>query len=109
MSFIKKIQITPSQKVLNKRLSKPPTMPMVEPKDTVIGMKDIAGRKYKPGKGYQMPLIQGKSKKALSANIAIERSNGKPLKQAVAIAYSEQRAYKHKSRDMAGRKVKSGY
>ena len=52
MSFIKKIQITPSQKVLNKRLSKPPTMPMVEPKDTVIGMKDIAGRKYKPGKEY---------------------------------------------------------
>lgn len=54
-----------------------------------------------------MPLVQGKSKKAMSANIAIERSNGKPLKQAIAIAYSEKN--KHKTRDMAGRKVKSGY
>lgn len=35
-----------------------------------------------------MPLAKGKSKKAISKNIAIERSNGKPLKQAIAIAYS---------------------
>jgi hypothetical protein len=41
-----------------------------------------------------MPLKQGKSKKAISENIAIERSNGKPLKQAVAIAYSVARKNK---------------
>jgi hypothetical protein len=52
LGFIKKIQITPSQRVLNKKLSKPPTMPMVGPKDNITGMKDMAGRKYKPGKGY---------------------------------------------------------
>lgn len=36
----------------------------------------------------KMPLKKGKSKKAISTNIAIERSNGKPLDQAIAIAYS---------------------
>ena len=36
-----------------------------------------------------MPLQKGKSKKVRSANIATEVRAGKPVKQAVAIAYSE--------------------
>jgi len=36
-----------------------------------------------------MPLKQGKSKKAVSANIKTEMAAGKPQKQAVAIAMSE--------------------
>jgi hypothetical protein len=35
-----------------------------------------------------MPLVKGKSQKAVSKNIAIERKHGKPLKQAIAIALS---------------------
>ena len=35
-----------------------------------------------------MPLAKGKSKEILSKNIATEMNNGKPQKQAVAIAYS---------------------
>ena len=38
-----------------------------------------------------MPLEKGKSKAALSRNIATEVKAGKPQKQAVAIAYSVQR------------------
>lgn len=38
-----------------------------------------------------MPLNKGKSKKAISENIRIERHAGKPEKQAVAIALSEAR------------------
>ena len=38
-----------------------------------------------------MPLIKSTSKKAFGENIARERSAGKPIKQAVAIAYSEKR------------------
>ena len=38
-----------------------------------------------------MPLEKGKSKAALKANIATEVKAGRPVKQAVAIAYSEQR------------------
>lgn len=36
-----------------------------------------------------MPLKNGKSKKVISENIAIERNAGKPEKQAVAIAFSK--------------------
>ena len=43
-----------------------------------------------------MPLKKGKSKKALSENIATEIRSGKPKKQAVAIAYSEARRSKKK-------------
>ena len=38
-----------------------------------------------------MPLIKSTSKKAFGKNIAAEVRAGKPVKQAVAIAYSEQR------------------
>jgi hypothetical protein len=39
-----------------------------------------------------MPLIKSTSKQAFGKNIAAERAAGKPIKQAVAIAYSEKRA-----------------
>ncbi len=35
-----------------------------------------------------MPLVKGKSKKAVSKNIATEMNAGKPQKQAIAIAMS---------------------
>lgn len=36
-----------------------------------------------------MPLAKGNSKKTISKNIATERKSGRPLKQAIAIAYSK--------------------
>jgi hypothetical protein len=39
-----------------------------------------------------MPLIKSKSEKAFKHNIKAEVQAGKPVKQAVAIAYSEKRA-----------------
>jgi len=41
-----------------------------------------------------MPLIKSKSKAAFSKNVAAEVNAGKPVKQAVAIAYSEKRVAK---------------
>ena len=38
-----------------------------------------------------MPLVHGKSKKAIGENIKIEESAGKPKKQAVAIALNTAR------------------
>lgn len=38
-----------------------------------------------------MPLSRGKSRKAFSKNVATEVRAGKPVKQAVAIAYAEKR------------------
>lgn len=38
-----------------------------------------------------MPLEKGKSKKAFQHNVRAEVKAGKPVKQAVAIAYSEKR------------------
>jgi hypothetical protein len=41
-----------------------------------------------------MPLKSGKSKAAFSSNVRAEVQAGKPVKQAVAIAYSKQRQTK---------------
>ena len=41
-----------------------------------------------------MPLEGGKSKAAFSHNVAAERAAGKPIKQAVAIAYAKRRKKK---------------
>lgn len=38
-----------------------------------------------------MPLKSGKSKEAFSSNVKTEVKAGKPVKQAVAIAYSKKR------------------
>lgn len=43
-----------------------------------------------------MPLIKSASKEAREANIKTEIASGKPIKQAVAIGYSQQREAKHK-------------
>ncbi len=43
-----------------------------------------------------MPLKKGKSKKVFKENIKKEVKAGKPVKQAVAIAYSEKRRSKKK-------------
>jgi hypothetical protein len=39
-----------------------------------------------------MPLVKSASKEAFRKNIKAEIASGKPVKQAVAIAYSEKRA-----------------
>ena len=41
-----------------------------------------------------MPLIKSASKKAFKENVKTEIKSKKPIKQAVAIAYSEKRAAK---------------
>jgi len=45
-----------------------------------------------------MPLVKGKSKEAISENIATERKAGRPEKQAIAIAMSEAGMSKKKKR-----------
>jgi len=45
-----------------------------------------------------MPLVKTSSKKAVGQNIRAERKAGKPQKQAVAIALSEQRRARAKGR-----------
>ena len=44
-----------------------------------------------------MPLMKSTSKEAFRKNVKAEVAAGKPVKQAVAIAYSEQRAAAAKS------------
>lgn len=45
-----------------------------------------------------MPLVKSSSKKAVGSNIKAERKAGKPIKQAIAIALSEQRRARAKGR-----------
>lgn len=45
-----------------------------------------------------MPLIKGYSKKSIQKNIATEVKAGKPVKQAVAIAYSVAKEAKKKTK-----------
>lgn len=45
-----------------------------------------------------MPLKKGKSKKVMSENIGELERSGRPPKQAIAIAYSEARGGKKKSK-----------
>lgn len=42
--------------------------------------------------GIVMPLVKSKSQEAFRKNVAAEVKSGKPVKQAVAIAYSVKRA-----------------
>lgn len=51
-----------------------------------------------------MPLEKGKSKKAISDNIKIERGAGKPIKQAIAIAESQAGNSKKKPKKRGSRK-----
>lgn len=55
-----------------------------------------------------MTLIKSGSKKAFDKNVATEVRAGKPVKQAVAIAYSVQREekMKHRSRSRMDKKKK---
>lgn len=46
-----------------------------------------------------MPLRVGKSRAAFEANVEAELAAGKPRKQALAIAYSQQRRSPKKGRD----------
>jgi len=45
-----------------------------------------------------MPLVKSKSKEAFKKNVKAELSAGKPVKQAVAIAYSEKREAEKKKK-----------
>lgn len=46
----------------------------------------------------EMPLSKGKSKKTFSKNVATEVKHGKPVKQAVAIAYAVKRTAAKKAK-----------
>lgn len=46
-----------------------------------------------------MPLVKSESAKAFRENLKKELAAGKPMKQALAIAYSEQRAARKKKRE----------
>jgi hypothetical protein len=51
-----------------------------------------------------MPLLKGKSKNVISANISELRYSGYPQKQAVAIAYSKSRGKKKKAKKRKSKK-----
>lgn len=53
-----------------------------------------------------MPLVKGKSKKAVSKNIKTEMDAGKPQKQAIAIAMSKAGKSKPKKKKAAKKKDK---
>jgi hypothetical protein len=48
-----------------------------------------------------MPLVKSKSKEAFKKNVKTEMKAGKPVKQAVAIAYSEKREAGKKKNEKA--------
>lgn len=48
-------------------------------------------KRLKKKGGVKMPLTKGKSKAAFNKNVAAEVKSGKPIKQALAIAYSVKR------------------
>ena len=50
-----------------------------------------------------MPLVKSKSKEAFKKNVATEVKAGKPVKQAVAIAYSEKRDASKKTTKSKGK------
>ena len=50
-----------------------------------------------------MPLKQGYSQKTFSKNVSMEMKHGKPQKQAVAIAYSQQKEACKKAGKKSGR------
>ena len=52
-----------------------------------------------------MPLMQGKSKEAFSHNVGAERNAGKPMNQALAIAYNIKRKNAHKKMMSEGGRV----
>jgi hypothetical protein len=51
-----------------------------------------------------MPLIKSKSKKAFQKNVAAEIDAGRPVKQAVAIAYATRRAAGGQDKKPKGKK-----
>ena len=51
-----------------------------------------------------MPLKKGKSEKAFSSNVKREMEEGKPQKQALAIAYAVKREAEHKRNPKKGKK-----
>ena len=51
-----------------------------------------------------MPLVKSTSKKAFNKNVATEVKAGRPVKQAVAIAYSTKREAAKKSSKTKGKK-----
>lgn len=51
-----------------------------------------------------MPLMKSPSKRAFQKNVATEVKAGRPVKQAVAIAYSEKRAAAKKTTKSKGKK-----
>ena len=55
------------------------------------GLMPKAALFTRPGWGLDMPLVKSASKNAFRKNIAAEVKSGKPVKQAVAIAYSVKR------------------
>ena len=53
---------------------------------------------YEPPKGKKMPLKKSTSKEAFKSNVSAEVKAGRPVKQAVAIAYSEKREAQKKGK-----------
>ena len=55
-------------------------------------LKRSSNRPKRRRRGSNMPLMKSKSEKAFKQNIRTEVKSGKPVKQAVAIAYATKRA-----------------